>query len=120
MRVERVCGLGGVFLRADDPDGLRRWYAEVLGVVDPPEGVWCPDAGPTVFAAFPRDTDYFPPAQSVMLNFRVADLGVMLQQLRGAGVVVLGEEDQDGIGRFAWVADPEGNRVELWQPAPEV
>jgi len=56
-------------------------------------------------------------SQQVMLNFRVADLDAMLQQLRDAGVAVLGEEDEDGVGRFAWVADPEGNRVELWQPA---
>ena len=118
--MERVSGVGGVFIRADDPDGLRRWYADVLGVVDPPDGVWRQEAGPTVFAGFPRDHDHFPPDQNVMLNFRVADLGAMLRQLRGAGVAVLREEDQDGVGRFAWVTDPEGNRVELWQPEPDV
>ena len=118
--MERVCGVGGVFIRADDPDGLRRWYADVLGVVDPPEGVWRQEAGPTVLAAFPRDNDHFPLDQRVMLNFRVADLGAMVRQLRGAGVEVLREEDQAGVGSFAWVADPEGNRVELWQPDPDV
>jgi predicted enzyme related to lactoylglutathione lyase len=114
--MERVCGVGGVFIRADETDRLRQWYADVLGVVDPPDGVWHQQAGPTVVAAFPRDSDYFPPGQQVMLNFRVADLDAMLAQLRGAGAAVLGEADQDGVGRFAWVADPEGNRVELWQP----
>jgi len=118
--VEGVCGLGGVFIRADDPNGLRQWYGDVLGVVDPPDGVWRQEAGPTVFAAFPRDNDHFPLDQPVMLNFRVADLGAMLQRLRSAGVAVLREEDQAGVGSFAWVTDPEGNRVELWQPAPDV
>lgn len=117
--MERVHGVGGVFLRADDTIGLRRWYADVLGVVDPPDGVWRQQAGPTVVAAFPRDSDYFPPDQQVMLNFRVADLDALLQQLRDAGVPVLRQEDHDDIGRFAWVADPEGNHVELWQPAPD-
>ena len=117
--MERVCGLGGVFLRADDPDGLSRWYADVLGVVDSSEGVWRQQDGPTVFAVFPRNDDHFPLDQPVMLNFRVADLGAMLRQLRGAGVPVLREEDQAGVGRFAWVADPEGNRVELWEPAAD-
>lgn len=116
--MERVNGVGGVFLRADDTSGLRRWYADVLGVVDTPDGVWHQQAGPTVFASFPRDSDYFPPSQSVMLNFRVADLDAMVRQLRDAGVVVLGEADEDAVGRFAWIADPEGNRIELWQPAP--
>ena len=118
--MEGVCGLGGVFIRADDPNGLRQWYGDVLGVVDPPEGVWRQEAGPTVFAAFPRDNDHFPLDQHVMLNFRVADLGAMLQRLRSAGVAVLREEDQAGVGSFAWVTDPEGNRVELWQPVPDV
>ena len=116
--MERVHGVGGVFIRADDTNGLRQWYADMLGVVDAPDGVWNQQAGPTVFASFPRDSDYFPPSQSVMLNFRVTDLDAMLQQLRNAGVAVLGEQDEDDVGRFAWVADPEGNRVELWQPAP--
>jgi predicted enzyme related to lactoylglutathione lyase len=116
--VARVNGLGGVFLRADDADGLRRWYADVLGVVDPPDGVWHQQAGPTVFAAFTRDSDHFPGDQQVMLNFRVDDLDALLRHLRDTGIAVLREEDQDGVGRFAWITDPEGNRVELWQPEP--
>ena len=115
--MERVHGVGGVFIRADDTNGLRQWYADVLGVVDTPDGVWAQQAGPTVFASFPRDSDYFPLNQPVMLNFRVADLDAMVRQLRDAGVAVLGEQDEEGVGRFAWIADPEGNRVELWQPA---
>ena len=114
--MERVSGLGGVFIRADDPTGLRQWYADVLGVVDPPGDVWRQQAGPTVFAAFPADNDHFPLDQRVMLNFRVADLAALLAQLRSTGVDVLREEEQEGVGRFAWLTDPEGNRVELWQP----
>lgn len=115
--MENVTGLGGVFFRADDPEALRDWYADTLGVVDPPGGVWRQEAGPTVFAPFPRDTDHFGrPEQAFMLNFRVRDLHAMLARLRGAGVEVVREEDEEGVGRFAWILDPEGNRVELWEP----
>jgi predicted enzyme related to lactoylglutathione lyase len=114
--MEHVLGLGGVFLRADDTTALRQWYADVLGVVDPPGEVWRQEAGPTVLAVFPRDDDHFPPEQQVMLNFRVADLAAMLAQVRAAGVPVLREEDEAGIGRFAWITDPAGNHVELWEP----
>ena len=114
----RVRGVGGLFIRADDTTALRRWYADMLGLVDPPDGVWQQEAGPTVFAAFPRDSDHFPLDQRFMLNFRVDDLDALLAHLRGAGVTVLREEDQDGVGRFAWIVDPEGSRVELWQPEP--
>jgi glyoxylase I family protein len=74
--VERVTGIGGVFFRAKDPEALRAWYAEHLGVVDPPGGVWRQEEGPTVFAPFSVDTDYFGrPEQAFMVNFRVRDLG---------------------------------------------
>jgi predicted enzyme related to lactoylglutathione lyase len=81
-------------------------------------GQWQQAAGPTVFAAFAEDTDYFgSPAQQSMLNFRVGDLDAMLGQLRSLGADVSDETQQmDGIGRFGWVTDPEGNRIELWQP----
>jgi catechol 2,3-dioxygenase-like lactoylglutathione lyase family enzyme len=117
--VERVTGIGGVFFRAKDPEALRAWYAEHLGVVDPPGGVWRQEEGPTVFAPFSADTNYFGrPEQAFMVNFRVRDLGAMLAQLRAAGAEV--EEqvvDEDGVGRFGWAIDPEGNRIELWEPS---
>jgi predicted enzyme related to lactoylglutathione lyase len=77
------------------------------------------EAGPTVFAAFESETDYFGSrAQQTMLNFRVGDLDAMLAQLRAKGADVADEmQDMDGVGRFGWVTDPEGNRIELWQPA---
>lgn len=120
--VEKVRGLGGVFIRARDPATLARWYAEHLGIdvmlEGQSEGVWWPDAGPTVFAPFPADTDYFGRAdQQVMLNYRVANLDRMLAQLRADGVEVLEKvEELPGVGRFGWAVDPEGNRLELWEP----
>jgi predicted enzyme related to lactoylglutathione lyase len=123
--VERVTGIGGVFLRSRDPATLAEWYATHLGVevyVEGREGgVWWPDGGPTVFAPFPADTDYFGRReQQVMLNYRVASLDRMLDQLRAAGVEVLDDvQEMPGIGRFGWAVDPDGNRLELWEPAPE-
>jgi catechol 2,3-dioxygenase-like lactoylglutathione lyase family enzyme len=83
------------------------------------KGVWCQGAGLTVFAAFESETDYFGSrAQQTMLNFRVRDLDAMLAQLRANGADVAKEvQEMEGVGRFGWVTDPEGNRVELWQPA---
>lgn len=119
--MERVQGIGGYFLRAADPEALTAWYRECLGLgLDTDEnGVWAQQAGPTVFAAFASDTDYFGSrAQQVMLNFRVGNLDAMLAQLRERGADVAEDtQDMDGVGRFGWVTDPEGNRIELWQPA---
>ncbi|WP_203667008.1 VOC family protein [Cellulomonas pakistanensis] len=117
--MERVLGIGGYFLRARDPAALQAWYRDLLGVADDTERPWQQEAGPTVFAAFDHDTEYFGSArQATMLNFRVRDLDAMLAQLRAGGADVAPEtEDEPGVGRFGWVTDPEGNRVELWQPA---
>jgi predicted enzyme related to lactoylglutathione lyase len=117
--VERVVGNGGYFIRAADPAALTEWYRECLGLDVDENGVWRQEAGPTVFATFESDTDYFGPrTRQTMLNFRVRDLEAMLAQLRARGADVAAEtQDAEGIGRFAWVTDPEGNRIELWQPA---
>lgn len=115
-----VRGLGGVFFRARDPEALARWYEEHFGL--PPGaagGLWMQTAGPTVFAAFDTDTDYFGRHdQAFMLNFRVDDLDASLAALAARGVEeVKPREEMEGVGRFGWVADPEGNRIELWEPA---
>ena len=117
--VERVLGIGGYFLRAADPVALGAWYRECLGLDADESGLWRQDAGPTVFATFETGTDYFgSPAQQAMINFRVRDLEAMLAQLRAQGADVADQqEDMEGVGRFGWVTDPEGNRIELWQPA---
>jgi len=117
--MERVLGIGGHFLRAADPAALSAWYRECLGLDADEHGQWHQQVGPTVFAAFESDTDYFGTrTQQTMLNFRVRDLDAMLAQLRTNGAAVAEEiEDMEGVGRFGWVTDPEGNRIELWQPA---
>ena len=117
--MEHVLGIGGYFMRAADPDALGAWYRDCLGLDADEHGLWQPAAGPTVFATFGSDTDYFGArSQQAMVNFRVADLDAMLAQLRAKGADVADEtEDMEGVGRFGWVTDPEGNRVELWQPA---
>ncbi|MEU6386075.1 VOC family protein [Streptomyces bauhiniae] len=117
--MERVLGIGGYFLRAADPTALNTWYRDCLGLDADAHGLWEQGPGPTVFATFDSGTDYFGSrSQQTMLNFRVADLDAMLAQLRAKGADVSDEiQEMEGVGRFGWVTDPEGNRVELWQPA---
>jgi len=116
--MEHVLGIGGYFLRAADPAALSAWYRDCLGLEIDEHGLWRPEAGPTVFAAFESGSDYFgSPTQQTMLNFRVRDLDAMLAQLRAKGAQVAPEiQDMAGVGRFGWVTDPQGNRIELWQP----
>jgi predicted enzyme related to lactoylglutathione lyase len=117
--VERVTGIGGVFLRARDPAALAAWYAEHLGIdVEEWHGSVLRAAGgeTLVWAAFPSDTEYFGRLdQQAMVNYRVRDLEAMLAQLRNAGVSVEGPMEHEN-GRFGWGLDPEGNRFELWEP----
>jgi predicted enzyme related to lactoylglutathione lyase len=117
--MERVLGIGGHFMRAADPVALNAWYRECLGLDADEMGLWQQEAGPTVFATFESESDYFGSrSQQTMLNFRVRDLVAMLAQLRAKGADVAGEpQEMEGVGRFGWVTDPEGNRIELWQPA---
>ena len=117
--MERVLGIGGHFMRAADPVALGAWYRDCLGLDTDENGLWSQGAGPTVFATFESETDYFGSrAQQTMLNFRVRDLDAMLAQLRAKRADVAAEtQDMEGVGRFGWVTDPEGNRIELWQPA---
>jgi predicted enzyme related to lactoylglutathione lyase len=114
--VARVVGIGGVFFRARDPDALRRWYAENLGVELAEEGHALFEGGQTVWSLFPDDTDYFGPSgQQAMVNYRVDDLDGMLEQLRAAGAEVDDNTEEYDFGRFGWGTDPEGNRFELWE-----
>jgi len=118
--MEKVTGIGGLFIRARDPAALGRWYEERLGVTLSPasydEPTWRQEAGPTVFAPFPEDTAYFgDPKHTWMINFRVRNLDAMVEQLRAAGVAVELEGEYPN-GRFARLADPEGNPVQLWAP----
>jgi predicted enzyme related to lactoylglutathione lyase len=119
--VQRVTGIGGLFFRARDPQALARWYAQHLGVTAPPatyeEQPWRQEAGPTIFAAMPMDSDHFGrPGQSWAVNFRVDDLDAMVAQLREAGVDVVVDSGDYPNGRFADLRDLEGNPVQLWEP----
>lgn len=116
--MQRVTGIGGFFFRARDPAGLAAWYEANLGISSMDTAwSWSQQAGPTVFAPFPTDTDYFGRLeQQTMLNFRVDDLDAMLEQLRAAGATVDDDVAEASYGRFGHAVDPEGNRFELWQP----
>ena len=118
----KAIGVGGVFLKARDPKALAAWYAKNLGIDQTEEGSLVFDSfsppGMTVFAHFPEDTNYFGEgSQQAMVNFRVDDLDKMLERLAAANVVIDPNRMEFSYGRFAWIQDPEGNRVELWEPA---
>lgn len=120
--MEKVLGFGGFFFRADDPKRLADWYHTHLGI-DPVPGdydtpCWRQTEGETVFAPFERITDYFGDAdKQFMLNFRVRDLEAIIAQLEAAGIAVRRDPQTHPNGTFAWLNDPEGNPIELWQPA---
>jgi glyoxylase I family protein len=119
---EKVLGIGGFFFRAKDPDALAKWYLDNLGINLIPDSYdkqpWAQEAGPTAFAPFPADTDYFgDPKKDWMLNFRVKNLDAMAAQLRAAGITVKVGSKTYPNGRFAHLKDPEGNPIELWEPA---
>ena len=120
--METVKGIGGLFFRSKDPASLGKWYEDMLGVKMVPETYeevpWMQEAGPTVFAPFSADTDYFgEDSQMWMINFRVDNLEAMVAQLRSAGIEVELDEEFYPNGVFASLKDPEGNPVQLWEPA---
>ena len=124
--MQKVLGVGGVFMRFRDRESTARWYRDHLGL-DLQEAWWGaqlplrhPDDRPTahvVWGTFTQDSTYFGDVrQQVMVNFRVADLDAMVAQLRAAGCDVDDKVERSEYGAFGWVTDPEGNRIELWQP----
>jgi glyoxylase I family protein len=119
--MEKVTGIGGLFFRAHDPKALRGWYQEHLGISFPSsegDSAWQQEAGPTAFTPFKETSDYFGDAsKSWMVNFRVRDLDKMAAQLQAAGIAVKIDPQSYPFGRFARLHDPEGNPIELWQPA---
>jgi len=124
--MKRVTGIGGVFFKAKDPEKLRAWYQQHLGLEpDAYGGVTfkCPEseaereAAQTAWCLFPSDTKYFEPSSSAfMINYRVENLAELLEQLRSEGVTVDEKMGDYDYGRFGWIMDPEGNRIELWEP----
>jgi hypothetical protein len=119
---EKVTGIGGFFFKSRSPKALAQWYQLHLGVDPVPssynESPWQQAAGPTAFAPFPTNTDYFgAPEQAFMVNFRVKNLDAMVAQLKEAGIAVKVDAETYPNGRFARLHDPDGNPIELWEPA---
>jgi len=119
--MERVSGIGGLFFRSKDPGALAVWYQQHLGIDLVPQTYdvqpWTQQAGPTVFAPFAADTEYFGrESQAWMVNFRVDNLDAMVSQLTGADIAVEVDPETYPNGRFARLHDPDGNPIELWEP----
>lgn len=124
--MRRVTGIGGIFFKSSDPKVLGEWYQRHLGIAVEEWGGCAfrwksesnPDgAGTTVWSPFADNTQYFAPSQSsFMINYRVEDLHAVLAALRAEGCDVDSKVEESEYGKFGWVMDPEGNRIELWQP----
>jgi glyoxylase I family protein len=122
LPTERVLGIGGLFFKSRDPKQLAQWYRANLGIDPVPtqygQSAWEQAAGPTAFGPFPADTEYFgSPQQAWMINFRVRNLDAMVAQLSKSNIEVKVDPDKYPNGRFARLHDPEGNPIELWEPA---
>lgn len=125
--MEKVKGLGGIFFKCADPAKTKAWYAQHLGI---PAGDYghsfmareqnSDEVFRVVWSPFPEATDYFEPGKSeLMVNYRVENLEAMLKQLAAAGAQLVGEMQTYPYGKFAWVMDPDGRKVELWEPVEE-
>lgn len=124
--MKRVTGIGGIFFNATDPVALRAWYKHHLGIDVQEWGgtafIWAdaggnPTKGTTVWSIGSASGEYFAPSKaSFMINYRVEDLAAVIQALKEEGCNVLEKTDDSEYGKFGWVIDPEGNKVELWQP----
>jgi len=125
----RVRGIGGVFFKSENPEALRAWYAKHLGIVSQgDQGTMFPWDQPdapvkenfTVWSVFPASTKYFEPSKaSLMLNYVVDDLHALLDALRAEGVWVDPKVEEADYRKFGWIMDPDGNRIELWEPLPK-
>lgn len=126
--MKRVTGIGGIFFKAQNPAVMRTWYKTHLGIdVQDWGGAvlnWVgddgkPAPGSTTWNVSAMEGDYYAPSSApFMINYRVADLDALLEALRAEGCNVLGSGEESEYGKFGWVLDPEGNKVELWQPPP--
>ena len=120
---KRVTGLGGFFFKAKDPDSIKAWYGKHLGLPVDNYGCsfWWKDKegndAMTQWSPFNADTKYFEPSQKqFMMNFRVENLKELLKTLKEEGVTIVGEVEEYDYGKFGWILDPEGNKIELWEP----
>ena len=128
--MKRVTGLGGVFFKTSDPKKIKEWYGKHLGLPVDEYGAsfkWIevdkPDAkepAVTSWSTFDEKTKYFEPSQKpFMFNYRVENLVELLKVLKGEGVEIVGEIQEYPYGKFGWIMDPDGNKVELWEPIDE-
>ncbi|MFI2742997.1 VOC family protein [Zhouia sp. PK063] len=125
---KRVTGIGGFFFKAENPNHLKEWYKSSLGIPTDEYGwsfTWRDDENPekkaiTQWSPFKENTPYFEPSKKqFMFNFRVENLVELLEALKEEGVTVVGEMEEYSYGKFGWVLDPEGNKIELWEPKDE-
>jgi predicted enzyme related to lactoylglutathione lyase len=122
--MKRVTGIGGIFLKAQDPERLREWYRSHLGIeIESWGGAKFRSQereGVTIWSIFPSSSTYFDPSSAAfMINYRVENLDALLEALRGEGCTVDERTEASEFGKFGWVMDPEGNRIELWEAPPE-
>jgi predicted enzyme related to lactoylglutathione lyase len=128
--MKRVTGLGGIFFKTEDPKAMKEWYGKHLGLPVNEYGAsfrWIDVAHPeakvhasTAWSPFRQDTKYFQPSQkSFMINYRVENLMDLLTALKEEGVQIVGGPEEYPYGKFAWIMDPEGNKIELWEPKDE-
>ena len=118
--MKRVTGIGGIFIKSADPARLREWYQKHLGIpVEAWGGTSFQNTPTTVWNVFEASSKYFDPSRApFMVNYRVDDLDALLKALREEGCNVLDKTEDSEFGKFGWVIDPEGNKVELWEPPP--
>jgi catechol 2,3-dioxygenase-like lactoylglutathione lyase family enzyme len=123
----KIVGIGGIFFKSPDPKQAKDWYGKHLGLADSGFGVmlpWREKDNPdreqmTIWSVFPGTTNYFEPSQaSFMVNYIVDDLDALLDRLAKEGVHIDPKRQDESYGRFAWIYDPDGNKIELWQPLP--
>lgn len=122
---KRVTGIGGFFFKTENPDAIKQWYKQHLGIPTDKYGwsfTWRKDDAPeeralTQWSPFKNDTEYFKPSEKpFMFNFRVENLEQLLVALKDEGITVVGEMETYNYGKFGWILDPEGNKIELWEP----
>lgn len=127
--MKRVTGIGGVFFKTPNPESSRNWYNKHLGIESSPYGAvfeWRHKDNPnkegnTAWNPFPADTQYFNPSkQEFMINYRVENLEALLVLLKEEGVTIVGDMESFDYGKFAWIMDPDGNKIELWEPVDEM
>lgn len=123
--MKRVTGIGGIFFKSKNPEKLREWYSTHLGIKSDRHGgifTWRDHESPdresmTVWNPFKEDTKYFQPSEKdFMFNYRVENLRALVEELKMEGVTVVGEVEEYEYGKFGWIIDPEGNKIELWEP----